>query len=403
MASFSILAIAGTVSSRVLSSGPVLLVFSSFVVSSLGTLKPPGSSLFVAVLSRRPARKKEAMSAAPARIMIRLNAQEMTFFAREWLTLNFFMTWRIVTPKVLLAGSTLYGQVLPDAPLVPRAVVVGESPVTEPVQGEERDRGRDPAVAVGDDGLVSILGHARLPQPPLQFLVGAEGAALGLKEAIGVEVRSPWYVPRSGRLARHGTGVLTLVARIENEGAAPAEERFGFRPPTGSWLGCEDGRFGFRDLDGSRTALGCPLVPAAVEDKDLVVRIVGQGPPQTGGELSPRVIVNHHPGVVTDTKGTHRPGEASWRGDLCGHGVVGVGYVAGPVHVDGAGDMGLIVLPAGREVLRLLAYNAKVSLLYVTPDVYDAQVFVFETGGEPVGRDEGVPVLHATPPGCRVH
>src|SRR5215210_8875508 len=241
MASFSILAIAGTVSSRVLSSGPVLLVFSSFVDSSLGTLKPPGSSLFVAVLSRRPARKKEAMSAAPARIMIRLNTQEMTFFALEWLTLNFFMTWRIVTSKVLLAGSTLYGQVLPDAPLVPRAVVVGESFVTEPVQGEERDRGRDPAVAVGDDGLVSILGHARLPQPLLQLLVGAEGAALGIKEAIGVEVRSPWYVPCPGRLARHGPAVLTLLARIEKEGAALArgEERFGFHPPAGSWSGGE--------------------------------------------------------------------------------------------------------------------------------------------------------------------
>src|ERR687889_110616 len=125
MASFSILAMAGTVSSRVLSSGPVLLVFSSGVDSSLGTLKPPGSLLFVAVLSRRPARKKEAMSAAPARIMSRLTTQEMTFFALEWLTLNLFMTSRIVASKLLLALSTLYGQVLPDAPLVPRAVIVG--------------------------------------------------------------------------------------------------------------------------------------------------------------------------------------------------------------------------------------------------------------------------------------
>src|SRR5829696_8428416 len=81
--SFSILAIAGTVSSRVLSLGPVLLVFSSSVVSSLGTLKPPGSSLFVAVLSRRPARKKDAMSATPATIMARLSTQERAVLALD--------------------------------------------------------------------------------------------------------------------------------------------------------------------------------------------------------------------------------------------------------------------------------------------------------------------------------
>src|SRR5918998_6358212 len=95
------------------------------------------SSLLVAVLSRRPARKKEATSAAPARIMSRLSTQVMTFFALEWLTLNFFMTSRIVASKVLLALSTLYGQILPDTPLVPRAVIVGESLVTETVQDKK--------------------------------------------------------------------------------------------------------------------------------------------------------------------------------------------------------------------------------------------------------------------------
>src|SRR5918995_1789687 len=103
--SFSILAIAGTVSSRVLSLGPVLLVFSPFVVSSLGTLKPPGLSLFVAVLSRRPARKKEAISAAPAAIMSRLNTQEMAFLALELWTLYFFMPPEILTPKSPPAAS----------------------------------------------------------------------------------------------------------------------------------------------------------------------------------------------------------------------------------------------------------------------------------------------------------
>src|SRR5215211_2736344 len=103
MASSSTLAMEGTVISRVLSSGPVLLVFSRGAVSNLGTLNPPGLSLLVAVLSRRPARKKEAMSATPAAIMSRLNAQVTTFLALELLTLYFFMTAAIVTSKLLLA------------------------------------------------------------------------------------------------------------------------------------------------------------------------------------------------------------------------------------------------------------------------------------------------------------
>ena len=41
----------------------------------------PGSALFVAVLCV-PARKKEAMSAAPAPIMTRLKTQEMMFLVR---------------------------------------------------------------------------------------------------------------------------------------------------------------------------------------------------------------------------------------------------------------------------------------------------------------------------------
>src|SRR3954454_19977286 len=101
MSSFSILDMAGTVSSRVLSLGPVLdVVFSPGDVSSLGTLKPPGSLLLVAVLSRRPARKKEAMSATPAAIMSRLNTQETTLLALELLTLYFFMTAAIVASKL---------------------------------------------------------------------------------------------------------------------------------------------------------------------------------------------------------------------------------------------------------------------------------------------------------------
>jgi hypothetical protein len=47
-------------------------------------LKPPGSELFVAALLRLPARKKVAMSPAPAAIMMRLNTQEMTLVVRDF-------------------------------------------------------------------------------------------------------------------------------------------------------------------------------------------------------------------------------------------------------------------------------------------------------------------------------
>jgi hypothetical protein len=78
-------------------------VFSPFVVSSLGTLKPPGLSLFVAVLSRRPARKKEAISATPATIMSRLSTQETMFLVLDLWTSYFFMPPEILTPKSLPA------------------------------------------------------------------------------------------------------------------------------------------------------------------------------------------------------------------------------------------------------------------------------------------------------------
>src|SRR5215211_5248229 len=115
MWSFSILDMAGTVSSRVLSLGPTLDVFSFGADSSLGTLKPPGLSLLVAVLSRRPARKKEAISATPAAIIIRLNTQETMFLVLDLLTLYFFITAAIVTSKLpsvpfsTLGRSTFYG------------------------------------------------------------------------------------------------------------------------------------------------------------------------------------------------------------------------------------------------------------------------------------------------------
>src|SRR5215212_5087467 len=404
MSSFSILAMAGTVSSRVLSLGPVLDVFSSGVVSSLGTLKPPGLSLLVAVLSRRPARKKEAMSATPAAIMSRLNTQETTFPALDLLMLYFFMTAAIVTsklpfdPRSTSGRSTFYGQILPHAPLVPRTVVDGQPPVPEPVQREERHRGGNPTVAVCDHGLLLVLGYTSLPQPARQLLIGEKGAALGIKEAVGMQMGGTGYVTRPARLAHHGAGVLALVARVDNEGVVTAgEEIFGLPPPAGPGFWGEDGRPRFGDPGRRRAALSGPLRPAAVENGDRVVAIVRKRPPQPGGELAARVVVDDDVGIVADPERAHRLSEAVRRSDLCRHGVVGVGDVAGPIHVDGAGDVCLVVLLAGGEVLGLLATLPEVRLLHVPPYVHDANVPVFQVVGEPVRRDEGIELFHITP------
>src|SRR5215211_1721215 len=238
MSSFSILDMAGTVSSRVLSLGPTLDVFSFGVDSSLGTLKPPGLSLLVAVLSRRPARKKEAMSATPAAIMSRLNIQETTVLALDLLTSYFFMIAAIVAsnpysvPRTTCGRSTLYGQIVPHAPLVPRAVVDCQVPVPEPVQREEGNRGGNPAVAVGDHRFVPVLGYAGPHQPALQLFVGEEGAALGVEEAVGVEVDCAWHVSPPTLSAHDGPRVLSLVTRVEYETLIPGgQEILGLLPP----------------------------------------------------------------------------------------------------------------------------------------------------------------------------
>src|SRR5918993_445266 len=110
----------------------------------------------------------------------------------------------------------------------------------------------------------------------------------------------------------------------------------------------------------------------------------GQGLPQPGGELAACVIVDHDVRVVANAQRAHSLGEAVRGGDLRWHRVVGVGYVAGPVHVDGAGDVGLVVFVARSEVLGLLAAAPEVGLFHVAPYVYDADIT--QMVGEPVRR-----------------
>jgi len=111
------------------------------------------------------------------------------------------------------------------------------------VQREEGDRGGDPAVAVGDDGLVLVFRYAGLSELPSDLLVGVEGATLGVEEAIGVKVSSPGHAPGTPIPTHHSTRVLALVARVEDEGSvARGRERFGVGPPVTPLLGGEDRR-----------------------------------------------------------------------------------------------------------------------------------------------------------------
>src|SRR4028118_1742881 len=220
---------AGTVSLRVLSSGPAASVVSSlpWVVSSLGTLKPPGSSLLVAVLSRRPARKNEAMSAIPASSRTGLSTQRTIFFARDPCIaardcntglacgsnprLNAppggppspptrstsRRSWRgscsraCATRRAARPPPPRRRSPRPRAPPPgPGAGGVGGVPVAEPVQREERHGRRHPAVAVRDHGRPPVLRHPGFPQLLCEFLVGEE-RAVRPEQAVGVQVPRP--------------------------------------------------------------------------------------------------------------------------------------------------------------------------------------------------------------------
>src|SRR5918998_463157 len=197
--------------------------------------------------------------------------------------------------------------------------------------------------------------------------------------------------------SRHRAGVLTLVARVEDEGgAAPARVQHLFCLGAQFGAGSRGENSGLRggNRRGGRTPLGGAPSSATAEDADVIVAVVGERPPKAGGELATRVVVDDDVGAVTDAQRVHQGGETVRRGDLCGHGVIGVGNVVGPVDVDGAGDVGLVVLVARGQILCLLATVAKIPLLYVAADVNYPQVRVVEVLGEPLRLGKGVEVSH---------
>jgi hypothetical protein len=155
----------------------------------------------------------------------------------------------------------------------------------------------------------------------------------------------------------------------------------------------EGGRLGIGDLGRDGTTLGGPLLKAAVEDGDVVMTIVGERPPETGGELAARIVVDDDVGIVADPQRAHERSEAVGRSDLDWDGVLEVGYVAGPIYIDSAGYMSLFVLVERGQILGLLALVPEVPFLYVAANVYDARARVFKVLGEPVCANEGVVVV----------
>jgi hypothetical protein len=109
------------------------------------------------------------------------------------------------------------------------------------------------------------------------------------------------------------------------------------------------------------------------------------------------VVVDDYVRIVADAERAHSLGEPVRRGDLRRHRVFGIGDIAGPVRVDCAGHVRIIVLVARSEVLGFLASFAQIRLLHVSPYVHHADVVVLQMVGEPVRRDQGIEILHATP------
>ncbi len=183
------------------------------------------------------------------------------------------------------------------------------------MHGEERDGGRNPAVAVGDDGLGPVLGYAGLTEFLLELFLRSEGATL-LEETIRVQVRGAGYMARASTAACYRAGVLARVASVEDQGVAVlsrGEDPFGGGAPFGTGARGEGGWPGAGHFGGGRAALGGPLLPSAVEDGDAVVAVVGEGPPQTGCKLGARVVVDDYVRVVRYAQGAHEGGEAFGR------------------------------------------------------------------------------------------
>ena len=118
--------------------------------------------------------------------------------------------------------------------------------------------------------------------------------------------------------------------------------------------------------------------------------VVGQGPPEPGGELAAHVVHGDDPGRVADPAPRHRLGEPAGGGDLGGHRVVRVDDVGGPVDEDGARDVAGEIFVLRPPVGRLLDAGFEGAGRHVASDVDHAEVGIVEVVLQPVGADQWV-------------
>ncbi len=170
-------------------------------------------------------------------------------------------------------------------PLVPRAVVVGQVAVAESGQVEEDDGGGDAPVAVGDRRLV---GHDAAFEHSLADGLERQEAPSGSKKSSrGTWVAPGMWPPRGPRLAPVYWPASRASRSWRPELAEAGEDRRPW-PATRAGDAERTGRWGTATGPGSdRTFFVDPAVPAAVEDAHGVMAVVGQGPPEAGGELAP--------------------------------------------------------------------------------------------------------------------
>src|SRR5918997_5907640 len=124
-----------------------------------------------------------------------------------------------------------------------------------------------------------------------------------------MKVFSPRDVAAASPPPHHHAGILALITGVEEEGIAFSAGVKYFPctdAPSGPRTRGESGGFGCGNLDGGRAVLGSPLLKATVEDRDATVGVVGEHPPQTGGELTTRVVVNYDVSIITDAQRAHK-------------------------------------------------------------------------------------------------
>src|SRR5215207_11011173 len=131
-----------------------------------------------------------------------------------------------------------------------------------------------------------------------------------------------------------------------------------------------------------------PPIEAAVEDRNAVMTVILERPPETGGKVTARVIDRHHVGVAVDASLAHRRGELDRGGDLGLHLMLRIDDVDSPVDEDRTWNMSREVFIASADILRVLTTAAEILGLDVAANVYDSELWMTQVLGEPSDTDK---------------